>query len=411
MPEIILHYIWQQGLFLPFPQTTFSGQPIEVLSLGQHNTNAGPDFIDARLKIGGQEWHGNIEMHVHSSDWYKHKHHQDPAYNNVILHVVREVDKRVYTERGVEVEQCELHYPLNKDYVQLLVQDAQKMDAWSGSLQCGQILLQHPSLLQDGWKKALLTMRLDCKNDAIHQLLNITQNSWEHAFYITLAHNFGFHINGVAFEQLAIQTPLSCLQKHKNSLFQLTAILMGQSGLLTAENAEETGQLGLWQEYDFLRHKFGLTPISGSLWKYLRLRPQNFPEVRIRQFAQLLHQSEFLFSKAIYAESADQMMNLFKMGPAMGDLSIRLLLINTVIPYIYARGDKERALAFLEQIPAEDNRITRQWKLLGQSLRSAADSQALIHLYQHFCQKEKCLNCEIGYQIFLDQMHKLLPTK
>ena len=407
MPEILLHYIWQQGLFLPFPQATFTGKPIEVLSLGQHNTNAGPDFLDARVKIGGQEWHGNIEIHVHSSDWYKHKHYQDPAYNNVILHVVRDVDKRVYTANGLEVEQCELSYPIHQDYVQMLVRDAKQMDAWSHSLQCGQMLIQHPSLLQEGWKKALLTMRLDCKNDAIHQLLAITQGSWEDAFYITLAHNFGFHINGVAFEQMAIQTPLNCLQKHKDSLFQLTAIFLGQSGLLTEANAEERGQTRLWNEYRFLQAKFGLVPISASLWKYLRLRPQNFPEVRIRQFAQLLHQSEFLFSKAVYADSLTQMTELFKMEPAIGEQSIRLLIINTVIPYIYARGDKERALGLLAQLPAEDNQITRQWKLLGQELRTADDSQALIHLFQHFCQKDKCLNCEIGYQIFLEHLSSL----
>ncbi len=402
MPEILIHYIWQQGLFLPFKQTTISGKRIEVLSVGQHNLNAGPDFTNVHLRIEGQEWHGNVEIHLHSSDWYRHHHDRDKAYDNVILHVVRQADQRIYTSNHIEIEQCELNYPMGEDYVKQLVQNAHQMDRLGYRIHCSQMLLTNPKLLRDGWKRALITMRLECKQEAIQRLLTITNNSWENAFYITLAHNFGFHINGLPFEQLALATPLQYLQKHKNNLFQLEAMLLGQSGLLNDESAQKNGEQELWKEYLFLKAKFDLHPIPAQIWKRLRLRPQNFPEVRIRQFAQLLHQSEFLFSKLMRTESIKEMVDLFQLpAPSIGLSSIYILLINTVIPYLFARGEKERAIALLESIPAENNAIIRQWKLLGQTISSALDTQALIHLYQHFCQAEQCLNCDIGYQVFL----------
>lgn len=403
MPEILIHYIWQQGLFMPYEQTTVSGKRIKVLSLGQHNLNAGPDFSDVHLLIDSQEWRGNVEIHVQSSDWYKHHHDRDKAYDNVILHVVRKVDQRVYTSNNVEIEQCELNYPMGSDYVQMMVRDAQQMDQWAQHIHCSQMLLTNPALLRDGWKRALMTMRLGDKEKAIQRLLTITNNSWENAFYITLAHNFGFHVNGIPFEQLALATPLVYLQKHKNNLFQLEAILLGQSGLLTDESAQKNDEQDLWKEYLFLKAKFDLHPIPGRLWKRLRLRPQNFPEIRIRQFAQLLHQSEFLFSKLINAETINEMVNLFRLpAPSMGLSSIYVLLINTVIPYLYARGHREKALTLLEAIPAENNSIIRQWKLLGQEIKTALDSQSLIHLYQHFCLNDQCLNCDIGFQVFIN---------
>ena len=227
MPEILLHYIWQHQIWAGFAQQTTDGQSLEIVSVGKHNIHAGPDFSHAHIRINGQDWIGNIEIHVHASDWYKHRHHNDPAYDNTILHVVAKADKEVENSRGERIVQCELQYPQNKDYITQLLNQSTLAD-----IPCGKQLLTDPSLLTHGWKAILLEKRLECKWKSIQQLLDITQQSWAHAFYISLAHNFGFHINGLPFEALALATPLSCLQKHKDNLFQLTAILLGQSGLL-----------------------------------------------------------------------------------------------------------------------------------------------------------------------------------
>lgn len=428
MPEILLHYIWQHCLWAGFPQQTTDGRPVEILSVGQHNTDAGPDFMNVRLRIGGYEWAGNVEIHTYSSDWYKHHHHTDKAYDHIILHVVRNADKQVYNSEGEAVPQCELRYPEDQDYLTELIEYARKMDSAEGMIECNKILLQDPDILTQGWRNALLRRRMACKQQSIEHLLEITNHSWEHAFYITLAHNFGFHTNGIPFETLAINTPLSYLQKHRNSLFQLTAMLLGQSGLLNADTVRDDENQRLYREYLFLQKKFALKPLDGHIWKRGRMRPQAFPEVRIRQFAQLLFQSEFLFSQLMETDKLSDLVDLLTLRqlsqddcahlapPApIGRDSVRILLINSVIPYKYAYAlayqnpaQAERAYALLEQIAPEDNKIIRQWRLLGQSVRSAADTQALIHLYRYYCRSHKCMNCQVGYQIFIERQLPLL---
>ena len=398
MPEIVLHYIWEHCLWAGFEQYTTDGKKVEILSVGEHNRDAGPDYSHARIRIDGKEWVGNIEIHVCSSDWTKHHHHLDKAYDNIILHVVRTADKPIYNSKGELVPQCELNYPSDKDYLSALFESAQRMDSAIARIGCAEQLLHDPRLLTEGWRKTLLCKRLECKRASITRLLEITKGSWEHALYISLARNFGFHTNSVPFEELAINTPLSCLQKHRNSLFQLTALLLGQAGLVQEPE--------LQKEYDFLRVKFGLTPLEGSIWKHARLRPQNSPELRIRQFAQLMHQSENLLSKILDTDDLKELEVLFAV-PQMGKSSVDILLINTVIPYKYAYAlhqnnpvKAEQALRLMEKIPAENNTIVRQWRVLGQEVTNAADTQALLHLYQNYCQHHECINCEVGYKIF-----------
>ncbi len=414
MPEIVLHYIWERCLWAGFAQQTTDGRSVEILSVGEHNRDAGPDYSHARIRIGGKEWVGNIEIHVCSSDWVKHQHHLDKAYDTVILHVVRTADKPIYNSRGELVPQCELQYPSDKDYLSGLFESAQQMDSAVGRIGCAEQLLHEPGLLTEGWRKTLLKKRLECKRASIMRLLEITKGSWEHALYISLARNFGFHTNSLPFEQLAINTPLSYLQKHRNSLLQLTALLMGQAGLLKIEDCRlEIEDFNLAKEYEFLRTKFSLTPMDGSVWKHARMRPQNSPELRIQQFAQLLHQSENLLSKLLDAKDLKDLVPLFEVDK-MGKSSIDILLINTVIPYKYAyalhRNDTreaEEAVALMEKIPAENNTIIRQWRVLGQEIHNAADTQALLHLYQNYCQHHECINCEVGYKIFQDKQLKL----
>ena len=386
-------------------QRTTDGRKVEILSVGEHNRDAGPDYSHARVLIDDKEWVGNIEIHVSSSDWIKHHHHLDKAYDNVILHVVRTADKPVYNTRGELVPQCELQYPGDTDYLSGLFAAAKQMDSAVARIGCAEQLLHDPGLLTDGWRKTLLRKRLECKRASIMRLLEITKGSWEHALYISLARNFGFHTNSLPFEQLAINTPLSYLQKHRNSLFQLTALLMGQAGLID----EQTMQ----KEYDFLRIKFDLTPMDSTIWKHARLRPQNSPELRIRQFAQLLYQSENLLSKILDTDDLNSLHQLFAVDK-MGGSSIDILLINTVIPYKYAYAlhrnnplEAEQAMALMELIAPENNTIIRQWRVLGQAVRNAADTQALLHLYQNYCQHHECINCEVGYAIFNDRQLKL----
>ena len=405
MPEIVLHYIWEHCLWAGFAQQTTDGQPVEILSVGEHNRDAGPDYSHAHVKIGNREWVGNTEIHVCSSDWIKHRHHLDKAYDNVILHVVRTAEKPIYNSRGDLIPQCELQYPSDKDYLSALFQSAQQMDSAVARIGCAEQLVHDPGLLTEGWRKTLLRKRLECKRSSITRLLEITKGSWEHALYISLARNFGFHTNSLPFEQLAINTPLSYLQKHRNNLFQLTALLMGQAGLIQEPE--------LQKEYDFLRAKFGLTPMDGSVWKHARMRPQNSPELRIHQFAQLMYQSENLLSKILDTNDLKDLRALFAVEN-MGSSSIDILLINTVIPYKYAyalhrnhTAQAEAAMMLMEKIPAENNTIIRQWRVLGQEIHNAADTQALLHLYQNYCQHHECINCEVGYQIFQDKQLKL----
>lgn len=437
MPEILLHYIWQRGLFAAYPQYTTDGRRVEVLHTGEHNANSGPDFSAVRLRIyphedlfgEPQEWCGNVEIHVQSSDWYKHKHHLDKAYDNIILHVVRRADKKIYNTQGEAIPQLELQYPVDEDYIAAMLRDATQMDTMLTRLNCSKRLLQSPGLLTDGWRKTLLRQRLDCKLTSIEHLLQITNQSWNEAFYISLARNFGFHTNSTPFEQLAIQTPLSCLLKHRGDLFQLTAILLGQSGLLSPDHSPVAGfprvlteeEQALWREYRFLQQKFNLTPLEARIWKQSRLRPQNVPELRIRQFAQLIHQSELLFSSLMTATSLDAMTEILRLRdmeidansrlippPFIGRESIHVLLINTVLPYRYAwlkhQGrveEQQQVFDQMAEIPAENNTIVRQWRTMGQSVHNAADTQALIHLYQTYCQSEACIQCDVAYQIFL----------
>ncbi|MBO7458373.1 MAG: DUF2851 family protein [Paludibacteraceae bacterium] len=406
MPEILLHYIWEHCLWAGFEQRTTDGRKVEILSVGEHNRDAGPDYSHARIRIDDREWVGNIEIHVCASDWTKHRHHLDKAYDTVILHIVRTADKPVYNSRRELVPQCELQYPSDKDYLSGLFDAAQQMDSAISRIGCAEQLLREPALLTEGWRRTLLRKRLDCKRASIERLLQITKGSWEHALYISLARNFGFHTNSVPFEELAINTPLSYLQKHRNNLFQLTALLMGQAGLIQDDEQ-------MVKEYEFLRTKFGLTPLDASIWKNARLRPQNNPVLRITQFAQLMYQSEALLSKILDTHELKDLVPLFAVDK-MGRSSIDILLINTVIPYKYAyalhRNDRkqaEQAMALMDKIAAENNTIVRQWRVLGQEVKSAADTQALLHLYQNYCQHHECINCEVGYKIFQDKQLKL----
>ncbi|MDO9154382.1 MAG: DUF2851 family protein [Paludibacter sp.] len=418
MKESILHYIWQYKLFTQHALLTTDGVTVDVIDVGKLNTDAGPDFFNAKVKIGNTVWAGNVEIHTLASDWKKHNHQSDKTYDSVILHVVKRADVEIFRSDGEKIPQLELIYPqaIEQNY-ELLINDQK----W---IPCADKISEVPEIFIQSWKNALLAERLALKTSHIQDLLNENNQHWEEAFYITLARSFGFGTNSQAFEMLAKSLALSILGKHKNDLFQIEALLFGQSGLLECNELDEY-TLKLKKEYDFLRIKYNLEPINGSLWKLLRLRPDNFPHVRIAQFAAIIHSSTKLFSKIIEQPEINYLTGLFRCEPSiywqthylfgeesrekskkLGKSSIFSLLINTVVPFIFCfahrKGNeelKETALKLLEKIPAEQNAIVSGWRNVGIQIHSAYDSQAFLQLKKQYCDDKYCLRCRIGHKV------------
>ena len=418
MRESILHYVWQHKLFIAQQLFTTEGEPVAVIDVGKYNTDAGPDFFNAKIRIGETLWAGNVEIHTRSTDWNKHSHHSDKAYDSVILHVVSEVDGEIFRADGAKIPQLVLIYPshIAENYDRLITEQK-----W---IACADKLAAVPGIVIESWKNALLTERLEQKMQAIITLLTESNQHWEEAFYITLARNFGFGTNSQAFESLSKSIPLSVLGKHKDQLLQLEAVLFGQAGLLTDEATDEYS-IRLKQEYSFLKAKFGLQPMNASQWKLLRLRPDNFPHVRIAQFASLIHSSSKLFSKIVENPEMEYLRSIFVCEPSdywkrhylfahesptsdkkLGAQSINVILINTVVPFLFCYAQqknnqqlKDKALQLLEQLPSERNAIITAWQKLGINSASAYDSQALLQLKKQYCDDKKCLRCRIGHKV------------
>jgi len=418
MKESILHYVWQNKLFIALDLQTTDGEKLEVVDVGRINTDAGPDFFNAKIRIGETLWAGNVEIHTNSTDWYKHNHQLDKTYDSVILHVVLQADAEVYRSNGDSIHQLIISYPAHIDINYELLFSRQK---W---IPCSDKINLIPSIFIQSWKTALLTERLEQKMNSIEKLLNENNQHWEEAFYITLARNFGFATNSQAFESLAKSISISVLGKHKDNLIQLEALLFGQSGLLNLKKQDEYS-INLKKEYDFLKIKYGLNPMDGSQWKLLRLRPDNFPYVRIAQFAGLIHSSSKLFSKIVENPEIDYLRRLFECEPSsywessylfsnksklhikkLGVQSINGIIINTIVPFLFSFANhknndelKDRALRILEEIPAEFNSIIEGWHKLGLRTESAFDTQSLIQLKKLYCDEKNCLRCRVGHKV------------
>ena len=421
--EHLLHYVWKHKLFpLKVLQTT-NGLPVEVIDSGLQNPNAGPDFFNAKLKIDGALWVGNIEIHTHSSDWFRHGHDCDKAYDSVILHVVSEADTEITRTNGEQIPQLLLTCPENvqSHYHELCVADHYPA--------CYPILASLPKLTIHSWLTALQTERLEQKAQLIMQRLELCNNNWEDAFFITLARNFGFGLNGDAFETWAELLPFRAMDKHRNNLFQIEAFFYGLAGLLEdtflKKEQEDEYSIRLCKEFRYLQRKFEIGQgMDATLWRFLRLRPENFPHIRLAQLAYLYQKGDKLFSRLLEAETLADVRTLLdaRTSPywenhylfgrlssqkekAMGERSKDLIIINTVVPFLYTYGlhkaDErmfERAGRFLEELKAESNHIIRSWSDAGLAVVSAADSQALIQLQKEYCDKRKCLYCRFGYE-------------
>lgn len=419
MNEDFLQFIWKHRLFHTKNLKTKDGLPVQVIHPGQQNFDAGPDFFNARIKIGKTTWAGNVEIHQKASDWYRHHHEQDAAYDNVVLHVVKVNDAEVKNSKGEIIECLELNYPvhLEENYRQLLLSGQ-----W---IACAGRFREADTMALQIWFHSLMVERLQQKTAEIIFQLEQNHNDWNEVFYRFLARNFGFKTNAAPFELLVKALPLSVLGKHKNNLFQLEALLFGTSGLLNDELLGDDYFLALRKEFGFLYQKYKLKPLQSHLWKFLRLRPVNFPTVRLAQFAALVHQSSALFSTLIEEDGIENIHRLFnveaseywdthyrfnktsaKKKKKLGDSAFQNIMINTVVPFLFVYGEyhnrqalKDKALDFLERVPPENNSIVANWEKLGVEVRSAFDSQALIQLKNSYCVPKKCLQCRLGVKL------------
>jgi hypothetical protein len=419
MNESFLHYIWQFQYFNKVDLQTQQGEQVTIFKIGTLNTHAGPDFSHAKIKINDLEWNGNVEIHAKASDWITHQHSTDRAYENVILHVVWEDNKPICRMDGSIVPTIELKGRVEEK----LVTNYKKLVNSAYVIPCEKSFPSVDTLIKLSMYDNALIDRLKSKGEEVNQLLKLNNEDWEETAYQLLLKNLGFKVNAEPFLQLAKALPYKILKKHSFSLLQIEALLFGQAGMLETKTKDDY-VTSLFQEYKFLSQKYSihtkrLNPVQ---WKFLRLRPANFPTLRIAQLASLLFSGKNLFSTLIEAESKDKMMASFEGNPSaywhshyhfakkskgivpnLGQSSKENLIINTIVPllaaYSKAKDDHrylDRALEILQQIPAETNRITKIWSDLGVSVKTAFDSQALIEQYNNKCKKRDCLNCVVG---------------
>jgi hypothetical protein len=411
MTEKLLHYIWQFGYFNKSALSTTTGEPLQVLFSGAYNIHQGPDFLDAKIKIGNLILAGSIELHIKTSDWRKHKHSNDENYKNVILHIVWEHDEEAH------------HLPvlaLQTRVSSILLDKYQQLMLSASFIPCGALIQTIKSITWQSWKERLLAERLIRKGVVVENHLQQNNYHWEETFWWMLARNFGIKVNADAFEAIARSISINLLAKHKSQLLQLEALLLGQAGLLT-ENFIDDYPLMLQKEYLFLKGKYQLQPIHQPVL-FLRMRPGNFPTIRLAQLAALVHRSAHLFSKIKEADTITELKGMLEVTANdywhyhykfdvqgqykekhLGSTMLDNIIINTIVPVLFAYGHyhnedkyKQKSLQWLEQIEPEANTITNGFKKLGIANRNSYDSQALIELKNNYCTQKRCLQCSVG---------------
>ncbi|MBX9783867.1 MAG: DUF2851 family protein [Chitinophagaceae bacterium] len=413
MNERLLQFIWQHQYFNREALQTCAGQTVQIIFQGSANTNQGPDFFNARIIIDDIQLAGTVELHLKTSNWNDHGHGADKHYNNVILHVVWEHDGE--NDEGILELKDRVASSLLNRYAELMQQPDQ--------IPCHHFLSNVHVLVWSSWKERLVAERMMQKMIKVQLILQQTNRHWEEVFWQLLCHNFGVPLNGDVFEAIARSIPVSLLAKHKNQIHQLEAMLLGQAGLLEGDFTDAYAVL-LQKEYHYLKKKYQLQPVH-QLLNFLRMRPSNFPTIRLAQVARLVHQSSHLFSKIVEAKELNDIKQLFAVTAndfwhthytltessafkkkTTGAVMIDSLLINTIIPllFVYAAEHdqpqvQQKAIQWLQQLPKEKNRITLLWEAAGAPHSNAFDSQALLQLKKFYCNERKCLNCSVGNSI------------
>lgn len=422
LSEDILHFVWKYRLYDMQRVSTVSGKTLNIVDTGRHNHDAGADFLAARVVIADVEWAGNVEIHIRASDWERHRHHKDKAYNCVIVHVVYEYDKAVYREDGTLLETLELK-SLIPAHILPKYRELMSGMYW---IPCEKRIHRTSPFHLSQWLSRLLVERFEYRVSAIYSLLAQQRGSWEDTCYIWMARSFGFKVNAQAFEQLARSVPQSVLAKHKHNSLAIEALLFGQAGMLQDIDFEDDYPRKLQGEYEYLRKLHSLRPIDASVWKFMRTRPGNFPSVRIAQFAALCKRSVHLFSTIVDASEPHILKGLFddlpinpywqeryrfdsplaRHGCQLGARSVDTLLINSIAGILFAYGKyigKEmyiyKAISLLESLKTEENAVLKRFSALGIQARQAAESQALLQMKAFYCDKKKCLDCGVGLQL------------
>lgn len=423
--EDFLHYLWRTKKINAQDLVTSDGIKIHVVDNGIYNVDSGPDFFNAKVDIGGILWAGNVEMHVFTSDWIKHGHSKDKAYDNVILHVVYEHDINPNQDIDLaKIPTLELKGRIPKIYLERYLSLVLSMDA----IPCQRLIKNVDPAKIELWKYNLMVDRLHSKANQMASILFQNTQDWEETLYVMLARYFGSKVNTEPFEMLAKSLPLRIIQKNHNNSLSIEALVFGQAGMLEATYKDDYF-LRLQEEFQFLQKKYQLSPINSVGWKFSRMRPMNFPTVRLAQFAALLKSSVNLFSKIQEVETMEELRSLLRAEPPsfwnshyrfgkespilsknISDEFIGLLIINTLAPILYLYGKTiddasfiDKAIHWLESMKSEKNNIITAWKSAGVPSKTAFDSQALIHLKQHYCDEYRCLDCKIGHEIMGNQ--------
>ncbi len=418
MKEDFIHFLWKYRLFQSTDLKTTRGESLQIVTPGIHNKDAGPDFFAAKMYIDQTLWVGNVEIHINSSDWCKHGHQNDEAYGNIILHVVINHNQEIKDKNQNAIPVLDLSSYFDKN----LLGKYEKIINSKTWIPCEKEITHVNPLIITNWLSRLLVERLENKSDEILKFLRYFEDNWEQTFYYFLARNFGFKVNASPFALVAQKTPYKVLARHKFDITQLEAILFGQAGMLDNKFNEAYPTL-LQKEYSFMQHKYNLQSIDKTLWKMGKLRPGNFPGIRIAQFAMLIHKSSALFSKIIEAENTKEIYKLFdvqcspywnnhyvfdkesvKRSKTLGKSAIENLIINTIVPLKFVYGMqklkpdvKEQAIQLLHELPSEQNTLLRKWEQTGIAANNAAEGQALLELKKYYCTPKKCLNCSIGH--------------
>lgn len=427
MSESYLHFLYQFQYFDKSHLQTTDNELVSIIKIGRLNSDSGADFQDARIVIGEVEWAGSVEIHLKSSDWDIHKHQNDASYQNVILHIVWEDDKPILRKDGTKIPTLTLRERADKN----LFRKYQSMMESKAEMPCQNQFMEVDNIKKLSMLDKVLMKRLEDKSLIIHQFLQKNKADWEETAYQVLAKNFGFKLNAEPFLSLAKNLPLKILQKHRDNLLQIEALIFGVAGFLNSENdgfeSWDDYRSSLRKEFQFLALKYQLQEkiLGQHEWKYLRLRPANFPTVRLAQFAQFIHENANIFSGLIHLENVKSLAKILKVRqsdywlehyvfgkksegqvPTLGNASVENVVINTVVPllvsYAHHKDNREyleKAIRLLEELPAEENNITNHWKLMGLKIKSAFDSQASIEWHNHFCLAKKCLACNVGVDI------------